>query len=166
MSLTRAQSAWRQPMFWLVVGLPLVSIAMSTTYAVIAFRVFDGVVVDDYYKRGRAINRVLRRDRAAEDAGMTAVVELDPESGNVDLALSAREVGSLPAAATLHFLHATRAVVDRLAELRRGVDGRYRATIAGLAPGKYHVQLETENWRLVGLLRSPAESSCALLPAL
>jgi hypothetical protein len=153
-------------MVWLVVGLPAMSILMSGIYATIAFRVFDGVVVDDYYRRGRAINRVLERDQAAGREGLTATVALDAATGELDLTLDARDATVLPVEARLSFLHATRAGVDRLVDLRRDAAGRYRARIATLAPGKYHVQLETAAWRLVGQLRAPADAGCALAPAI
>jgi hypothetical protein len=153
-------------MVWLIVGLPALSIVMGTIYAVIAFRVFDGVVVDDYSKRGRAINRVLARDRTAGEAGLEASVGLDPRTGSLEMRLDAAVAEALPASVRLQFLHATRAGVDRATEMRRGDDGRYRGEIAALAPGKYHLQLETESWRLVGQLLSPGQSACELAPAL
>lgn len=160
-------------MVWLIVGLPALSIVMGTTYAAIAFRVFDGVVVDDYYRRGRAINRLLARDRAAAAAGLRASVALT--AGAVEMTLSAdaasaaasaaRDDRELPASLRLSFLHATRAGVDRATDMRRGDDGRYRGAVVALAPGKYHLQLETDHWRLVGQLLAPRESGCELSPA-
>ena len=107
------RSPWRQPMVWLIVGLPALAIAMSTTYAIIAFRVFDGVVVDDYYRRGKTINLVLARDRTAEAAGLAARLELDRASGEVTLELGASDAGAPPATLRLRFLHPTLAGVDR-----------------------------------------------------
>jgi hypothetical protein len=152
-------------MVWLVVGLPALAIVMGTSYAVIAFRVFDGVVVDDYDRRGRAINRVLARDRAAESRGLEGDIAIDPESGELTMAIRTRAAADLPPKLRLRFLHATRAGVDREIDLARGGDGRWRGRVAPLAAGRYHVQLETEVWRLVGQLRAPAELACALVPA-
>jgi hypothetical protein len=153
-------------MVWLVVGLPALAVVMGTTYAVIAFRVFDGVVVDDYDRRGRAINRVLARDRAAEARGLAGEVAIDPESGELRMDLRETAEAEIPEHLRLRFLHATRAGVDQEVELARGGDGRWRGRIAALTPGRYHLQLETEVWRLVGQLRAPLEAACSLAPAI
>ena len=34
-----------------------------------------------------------------------------------------------------------------------------------LAPGKYYLQVEAEDWRIVGALRQPAEATTSLGPA-
>ena len=73
--------------------------------------------------------------------------------------------GGAPPELRLRFLHATRSGADRDSTLRRGADGAYRGTIEPLLPGRYHVQLETEAWRLVGELAIPGEGGAALLPA-
>lgn len=156
---------YRVPMVWLMLGLPALSVVMGVTYAVIAFQVFDGVVVDDYYQRGRAINRVLARDEAAQRQGITALATLDPAAGTLELELAALDPATLPAAAHMALLHATRAGLDHQLDLERGLDGRYRANLPGLAAGRYHLQLEAADWRLVGVLRAPVETVASLAPA-
>jgi hypothetical protein len=158
-------SAWRQPVFWLVVGLPALSVVMATVYAVIAFRVFDGVVEDDYYRRGRAINRVLKRDQLAEALGMRADLRLDEATGDVTLRLAATGAAELPAVVRLELFHATRAGADRRLEMRRVAEGVYAGRIEPLPPGRYNVQAETDAWRIVGQLRAPAGAACGLAPS-
>lgn len=167
MSRTTANgaAAWRHPIFWLVAGLPMLSVVMATIYAVIAFRVFDGVVEDDYYRQGRAINRVLRRDQLAESMGIRAALELDETTGAVVLALDAARAGELPALVRLELFHATHAGADRRIEVRRTADGVWVGRIEPLPPGRYNVQAETDDWRIVGEIRAPADSACPLLPA-
>ena len=147
---------------WLLVGLPLLAVVMGTIYATIAFRVFDGVVVDDYYRRGRAINRVLARDEAARAAGLHGRVALDA-SGAVTLALEGA-LAERPPRLRLRFLHATRAGADREAELVADGPMVYRGRVPPLLPGRQHLQLETDSWRLIGQLHVPGEAECALAP--
>jgi hypothetical protein len=163
---TGAAPPWyRVPMVWLMIGLPAMSVVMGVTYAVIAFQVFDGVVVDDYYQRGRAINRQLARDQAALRQGLAAVAFVDREAGVVELELAAKEPERLPTDAQLLLLHATRAGFDHRLSLHRAADGRYRAALPALAAGRYHLQLEASDWRLVGELRAPEGTQASLAPA-
>ena len=159
-------SVWREPMVWLIVGLPLLSVVMATTYAVFAFRVFDGVVEDDYYQRGKAINRVLRRDREAEARSLRAELALDERTGDLSVRFTSNGEAQLPPSVTVDLFHSTHAGADRRVELRRDGEGRYLGVIEPLPPGRYNVQAETASWRIVGELRAPADSGCLLAPAL
>ena len=166
MSPSAGPQAWfRNPMVWLLIAIPATSVAVGVALLVTSFRAFDGVVVDDYYERGKAINRVLARDAAAARRGLSASLALDGLTGRAELRLTALDPAALPERARLSLLHATRAGLDRVTEVRRGLDGLYRGVLPPLAPGRHHVQLEADDWRLVGALRAPAESSCALAPA-
>jgi len=159
----RESAWWRQPLVWLLIAIPASSVLVGVGFAVVSFRVFDGVVVDDYYAQGRAINRVLARDAEAARRGLAAGLALDPLSGRIELRLVAG--GPAPATLRLSLLHATRAGFDRVLEVTAGADGVYRGVLAPLAPGKHHVQLETPDWRLLGTLHAPEETACTLAPA-
>lgn len=153
------------PAAWLLVLLPASSVVAGLATVVLAFRVFDDVVVDDYYARGKAINRVLARDRAAAARALEALVETDLATGELEVRLIAA-VGPLPDRLDLAFLHSTLGGRDRRVELVRAGEGSYRGRLAGLDRGRYHVQLETAEWRLIGELAAPAESACRLAPAI
>ena len=56
------------PAFVVVGGVYLTWLAVSTS---------DGLVADDYYKRGMAINRTLDRNDYSAKAGLTADVRID-----------------------------------------------------------------------------------------
>lgn len=156
---------FREPMVWLLIALPCASIVMGGIYAAIAFSVFDGVVVDDYYQRGKTINRVLARDEAAERRGLSALATLDAASHQVVVELAAVDPAALPATVKLSLLHATLAGHDQVLAVQRTADGSYHAAFASLQAGKYHLQLEADDWRIVGTLRAPRETVCALSPA-
>jgi hypothetical protein len=47
----------------------------------ISFSGADALVVDDYYKQGKAINQDLRRDRQAADMGLSLSLRFDAASG-------------------------------------------------------------------------------------
>ena len=160
---------YRNPLVWMMIAFPAWSVIAGISTVVVAFQVFDGVVVDDYYARGKAINVVIERDVAALRRGLAAVVHLAPARSaagtEVTAAVTALDVGRLPAVLKLALLHSTRGGVDAHVDLVRTAPGAYRADLPALAPGKYYLQVEAEDWRIVGALRQPAETTTSLGPA-
>lgn len=175
MPSARSNVWYRNPLVWMMIALPAWSVVAGISTVVIAFRVFDGVVVDDYYARGKAINVLIERDVAAQRRGLAAVANLTPGAGgasdvegaptSVEVTFSALDVAALPAVLKLAFLHATHGGADAQVELARTAAGFYRATLPALAPGKYYLQIEAEDWRIVGALRQPTERVASLGPA-
>ena len=67
---------YREPLVWMVIAIPASSVVFGIFMLVVSIQSYDGLLVDDYYKRGMEINRVLDRDRAAARHGMSAQVRL------------------------------------------------------------------------------------------
>ncbi len=55
----------------------------------------------------------------------------------------------LPSVIKVSFIHATRAGLDRQLEIPQTGAGVYRAPVASLPPGHWHVHIETSDWRLI-----------------
>jgi len=66
----RTNSAWRSPWFIGWVGLIVVVLGVNVTMIVLAFVTNPGLVIDDYYERGRDVERTLAT-RRAEAPGWT-----------------------------------------------------------------------------------------------
>ena len=162
----RGNHWYRVPFVWLVIALPLTAVIASFITLGLAISSDDGVVEDDYYSRGKEINRVLARDQAAAARGLQGRVELDDAQRQLLIRLGMREQGTTPDNVELKFLHATRSGIDRILILARQPDGSYRAPWPALAPGHWNVQLAAQDWRLVGSLRIPKERSLDLRPSL
>jgi hypothetical protein len=140
-----AKTAWyREPWPWLLAAGPTAVVIAGTVTAFIAFRGADGLVADDYYKQGLAINRVIARDAAARALGIRGTVAF--EAGRVRAALVAD--GKLPDRIRLTLVNAARASADRPAVLARTADGDYSAPMDGLPAGRWTLVLETPEWRL------------------
>jgi len=155
---------YQEPFVWLLIAFPLTAVIGGFVTLALAIQSNDGVVEDDYYHRGKEINRVLARDHAAALAGLAGAVELNARDRELQLSLSARDSRAVPAQVELEFLHATRAGLDRTLLVARGADGVYRAGLPALAPGHWYVQVSTPQWRLVGSFRSPKEDRAVLRP--
>jgi hypothetical protein len=139
---------------WLVVFAPLAAVVGGFVTLFLAIMSDDGLVVDDYYRQGKEINRVLARDEAATRRGLSAELRLDTEERLVEVALRGP---SSPRRLELRLMHATRAGHDRTLLLTRSPDGLYRAALPELALGYWNVQIAAEDWRLVGRMRLASE---------
>jgi len=106
----------------------------------------DGLVADDYYKQGLAINRVIARDAQARALGIE--VDVSFREGGVSVALR----GDEPEALVLSLRHPTRAGQDRLVRLQSVGGGRYEGALDVPGHGRWHLVVSDEagHWRLAG----------------
>ncbi|MCC6202189.1 MAG: FixH family protein [Gammaproteobacteria bacterium] len=148
------QRWYRVPQVWLVLGLPAAVVIGCAITMVIAWRTFDGVVVDDYYRRGLEINQDLVRDRRAAELGLDAVVAFAPDSG-LTISITAADTTPLPDTLQVRLLHATRSGQDQALLLPWTEAGRYRAPAPELASGRWYLHIEAADWRLRNTLSIP-----------
>ena len=71
---------YAEPWVWLMISFPLAAVIGGMITIYLAVLTSDGLVVDDYYKRGKAINVDLARDRAKELFGADHA-NVQPHSG-------------------------------------------------------------------------------------
>ncbi len=157
---------YRQPLVWMLIAIPGSAVLFGIAMLVIAVASYDGLVVDDYYKRGLEINRDLARDRAAARLGMSAGVIFDVRTSHVRVELSSGSSDmQLPSRLSLRLVHPTRAGLDRVVELRSLGQGHYSGQVGRLEAGHWHLHLETESWRILGRMALPGAGSSDLSPA-
>ena len=165
MTAQRDKKSWyREPWVWLLIALPMTAVVGGMVTIYIAVTTSDGLVVDDYYKRGKAINMDLARDRAAAMYQLQAGLAIDLQYRQVTLDLQAQGY-ELPGTVALVLLHPTRAGHDHTVQLQMVDAGRYTGTVAELPQGGWHVQLSADDWRLSGRLTLPQTEPAVLLPA-
>lgn len=146
-ALSTAKPWYRYRWPWLLMAGPLIVVIAGFATAWLAWSTDDGVVADDYYKRGLVINRQLERSSRGAALGLGAVLEVDPD-GALRLRLSGMAGAAAPPTVRAKLIHATRAGLDRSATLERGADGEYTGRIAPLPAGRWLVSVETDAWRL------------------
>lgn len=157
-------SAWyRQPLVWLVIAIPLSSVIMGVVMLVLSITTYDGLVTDDYYKKGLQINRSLERDAVAERKGLSSEVRVGASGGVIEVLIEGDPPFEAPEVVDLSLFHATRPGLDRRISLRRVAAGRYLVPRPALAPGKWYLQLHADGWRLRGELRGGDEAQRLLL---
>ena len=163
----RVSPWYREPLVWMVLAIPAAAVLAGAVMLVLANATWDGLVADDYYRRGMEINRSLARDAEATRLGLEAVVSF-PAPGRVEARLSGADGAAAAAPGdrlTLRFAHAARAGADVRVLLTRDAGGIWRGVRPAIAPGKWYVEIGNEQWRLAGPVRMPPPSGKVALRA-
>lgn len=157
-----APAPWyRHPYVWLLMAFPALSVVAGVTTLVVATRIWDGLVVDDYYRRGILINQELGRDRAATRRGLAAAIDYRPGAAQVRVLLTAAPRQPAPPAVRVSFLHRTRAGFDQSVEAMLAPAApdapayRYEAKAPALVRGHWDVLIEADDWRLLDSIVVP-----------
>lgn len=155
---------------WLLMLGPVVVVVAACYTGWIAFSRQDAMVVDDYYKQGKAINQDLRRDRAAAELGLTAAMRFD--AADDQLIGSISSFGKpIAGKLTVHFVHSTQPSKDFVLTVEPDRNGVYTVSLPMLEKARWQILVENEhrNWRLNGTWTWPhqraIEMSADLPPA-
>jgi uncharacterized protein len=152
--IAKSSTPWfREPWPWILMAGPATAVVAGIITVVLALRTHDGLVADDYYKQGMAVNKSIIRDRIAHERGYVANASVQTrDDGAVTLTLSVSD--NMPNADDLQLSlsHATRSNKDRVLTLRRGAGGGFVTTLDKLDDGKWYITLEDafKEWRLTG----------------
>ena len=158
------QRRWyAEPWVWLLIALPGMAVIGGMITLYLAVSTSDGLVVDDYYRRGKAINMDLARDAAAAAYGVRASLLLDAALKVMHVELTPVR-GAWPDTLQLAVMHPTRAGADQHIVLRHSGSGQYSGRLDELADGHWYLQLSADDWRLSGTLRVPQEGPLLLVP--
>ncbi|HEX4869604.1 MAG TPA: FixH family protein [Moraxellaceae bacterium] len=145
---------YRQFWPWFIMALPASAVVAGLTTVAIAVRNQDSVVRDDWYKEGKAINQDFARDDRAKALGVAADVRIDDLTGELHVRLRQAAAGAAPERLVLYFQHPTQASGDQnLVLARRGEE--FVGQLPRALNGRYHVELGTPEWRLLGTREFP-----------
>lgn len=143
---------------WVLMLIPFAAVLFGIFMVSTALYFPDDVVVDTYYKDGRAINQILALDEAALQRGLQASLRIDPATGTsvIDLNTDTETV--------LHLFayHVTDSAADRefifLPDETRSYssDSEEIRDILGTA-GVWYLELRGDNndWRLRKRIQTP-----------
>jgi hypothetical protein len=136
---------YRERWPWLLMAGPAAVLVAGAVTLWVALASADGLVVEDYYKQGLAINRVLAREEAARQLGVSGEIKL--ERGTLTVILQ----GAKPEALFVHLAHATRAGYDVRLRLAPVMAGTYAAELPPMPPGRWRIVIEDPRgtWRIL-----------------
>src|SRR4051812_18620337 len=100
---------------WFLMAGPAIVVVASIGTAVLAVRTDDGVVADDYYKQGLAINETLEREQHARDLAVAATLQFNEDVTRARVVLAGH--APPPPVLKLSLIHPTRAGEDQVIAL-------------------------------------------------
>ncbi|NEX62287.1 FixH family protein [Noviherbaspirillum galbum] len=162
------QAPWyRHRWPWFIMLGPFLVVVAGLFTAWLAYTRQDALVVDDYYKQGKAINQDLRRDRAAATLGLHAELRYDPAAGRLNGVLA----GSVPRGdnkMVMRLVHSTQPQKDIVTDVVLGQDGRFSIALPMLEKARWQIIVEDDEggWRLTGEWLWPQQLSAKLAPVL
>lgn len=143
---------------WFLISFPCISIALGSVMLFLAFGTNNSLVVDDYYKQGKAINVRIEKDRVASLLGLQG--ELNSTSEGLVFQMQQNAPEALPAALAkrakllaaghvwpetllLRWVHVTQAQKDGQVQMTAIGGGRFIAQSAVLpADGKFRLHIQ------------------------
>lgn len=164
MTMQAVKPWYKEPWPWYLMAGPFIVVVASTITAWFAVTTSDGLVTDDYYKKGLVIDQTLARSRLAESMGLELKARFT--SDGVVVALQATTDGAAftpPKSLTLTLSHPTRAGLDQQVSLQ-GNGSTYSSNLRLPASGHWLVLLEddAQTWRVMGNVVLPAQGDVVI----
>lgn len=155
---------YKEPWPWLLMLGPGIVIVAGFVTAWLAVKSSDGLVTEDYYKQGLAINQQLGREKKAGELGLQG--DVLRSGAKLRVMLVGSNVQSLPERINLRITHPTRAGMDQNVVLVAEGGGMYSGELTSEIVGRWHVVLEDQSgiWRLQGDWLADKEETLRLLP--
>lgn len=159
------ETAWhREPMMWLVIGIPVASILAGIAMIAIASRASVDHVAEPFRRTGQVQTVELTRDHRARELGVAATLAFAPDGRRVVVELERAEAAVLE----LQLVHPIERRQDRQLRLVAVAPNRFEGALAApLAPARWDLELTDlgQTWRIVGQLEAGRDRA-RLVPAL
>ena len=156
---------YKYPFVWFLISIPLAAVLAGMNMLWLSIDTDDGLVADDYYKQGLAINKNLAREEQASRLGISADFEYNAELGRVALQLHRGDLDAYPDRLFFSFEHATRAGMDKQIELMHGQGDQYIGYVKQSLPdGVWHIELSDVGWRIGARVKLSSGAGIQLQP--
>lgn len=148
---------------WLLMAGPVAVLIAGFLTMWISFSGADALVVDDYYKQGKAINQDLRRDQAAAALGLSVALHYDAASGTLSGQLNGTPDARV---AQLRLVHPTMPEKDRRFSVQLSPAGVFSLPLPLLERAHWTVHFEDDarHWRLSGNWSWPEQRAIEIQP--
>lgn len=160
----QAKTPWHKVGWvWYIIFMKFAVITACIITAILIYRNPISMVVDDYYREGRAINLQLLRVAEAEAREISFYMDVQEDqlflrfrSGMADDDTALRVI----------FYHPTMHALDFEVLMPRNVDGVYRQVLAKPIAGHWRVDIEptSQVWRVSQNIHLPAPGTIEILP--
>jgi uncharacterized protein len=161
-----ARPWYREPMVWLVIGIPFTSVIVGITLLTLAIRSGSADAVPDPVRRTLQIQDTdIAADRRAIALGLRGELRVDPETGALQVRLSPLHADAAPTL-VLRLLHAGRASMDQELSLVRSGE-LWLGRVDKMQGQAWNIEVAAADgsWRVGGRL-DPGARSSELIPML
>jgi len=135
---------------WILMAGPAVVIVAGFITAWLAIESNDGLVDDNYYKVGLAVNQQLKQKQLAAELNLKAVLNISPDDRAVQLVLSGLPREALPDTLQVRLVHPTRKNEDQTLLLQRQANVFSEPLKASPGTGRWNIVIEDPlaGWRM------------------
>ena len=141
---------YQEPIVWLIWGLLITVVVACMITVVLAVKSDDGLVIDNYYREGLAINRSLNANDTAITLGVNGRVDVEPQLITVDIHSAQGLLTS--SELSLRWVHPTNRRLDANIALlfnnASGLPDGYRWQLNPQTMG-LHEQWQSHRWHIV-----------------
>ena len=149
---------------WFLIFFPATAVVAGIATIILAVQSDDGLVNDDYYKAGLAINKTLIKQQTAHALNLRADINLDKLTHTITVKLTGK-ISDVPQRLSMQLAHTTRANQDQTIELLLSPDKKsYTGRIKNIKAGSWITILEhkAQNWRINGRVTFPKQTAWQL----
>ena len=139
---------------WFLIAVPFATLIMGGILLKLSISTEDSLVIDDYYKEGKAINASLDKEAQAKRKNITTDLTITDGSIALKFHSGIPQDGN---ALKLNFYHVTIKERDVSVLLSRDANGIYRGFVDADLSGKWQVSLTPidESWKIQNTLHLP-----------
>jgi len=155
MQSSEIKKPWHSyPLVWMMIAIPFSAVIMGVVMIWLAIDTDDGLVADDYYKQGLAINDVITLDIKASELNLSAVIQFESSSKVINVQFDKGSLADYPVTLQLNFQHATRANSDISITLNHGMGDQYIGYLdKSISEGVWYFEVTNdgmagESWKL------------------
>ena len=146
---------YKHALVWMIIAIPSSAVLAGFATLYLAVTTDDGLVADDYYKQGLAINVQIERLVVAKQLGIVADIKIESKTGFINIDLDKGRLENYPSPLILALKHASNEQKDRIIQVQHGLDNQYVGYVKnGVHDGVWHIELSNQNletqkqWRL------------------
>ena len=145
---------------WFLIFFPATAVVAGIATIILAVQSDDGLVNDDYYKAGLAINQTLELKQKAHELNLSANANWDKLTQTITLKLKGN-LATQPPRLTLELAHTTQANHDQTVTLYLAPDKKsYTGRIGKVRSGNWIIILRPneKKWRINGRVTLPKQT--------
>ena len=148
---------------WFLIAVPIITFTMGGVLLKLAVSTEDSLLVDDYYKEGKAINARLDKEAIAKKMNITTDLTINDGSIALQFHSGIPKEGN---AVKLSFYHVTLEDRDVSVLLSRDANGIYRGFVEESLDGKWRVSLTPfdDSWKIQNTLHLPYSGTIKFNP--